>query len=469
MRVKLDPIFNLSFITNEEKSIIIQKIVTSSIGDIKNRKKFIDMGWFGLSIELILIYIKWSLVALFFIPVVFTVILILWNPKIKKESLLLLFGISSTQLRNISDDDLVNFVHDSRFNFDTSNRILCETRTILKSKSNNSKLIKTRDINIYLVSQFDLISRFICLWYSFKSVIKYARLILLLPEVTICIKELVFELPVSKVAIKRNLISAIATTNSAYLKQDPIFHLVTPEIVLRSVMFWYSDNSVPKDTKAPTNYAFDDTLFDDMRVKEHFVWGESHGDYLSKHSKGQISIVGSQLFYPRKKNYYHKKDFDLLIFDVTPFKYSKEFDFYNVPRVSKFIEDIFSVLSEGFELKLNVGIKHKREINLKFHSPEYVDNIQMLKHDSFSITWVKSDTNLYDLISKTRLVIGIPFTSPVYVAKEMGVPSFYYLDDTTVDLPASYNGIGVIRDKNELKSIFQEHFFRATNENTHDR
>ena len=99
MRVKLDSIFNLSFITNEEKSIIIQKIVASSIGDIKNRKKFIDTGWSGLSIELIIIYIKWSLVALFFIPAVFTVILILWNPKIKKESLLLLFGISRTQLR----------------------------------------------------------------------------------------------------------------------------------------------------------------------------------------------------------------------------------------------------------------------------------------------------------------------------------------------------------------------------------
>lgn len=175
----------------------------------------------------------------------------------------------------------------------------------------------------------------------------------MLPESVVCLKEVIFEIPISRIALESGLVDTLMTTNSAYIKQDPIFHLAMAHDKFRKIMFWYSDNSVPKDTNAPPLLKFDDSIWNEMSIKQHYVWGKSHLDYLKSHTNQLVTAVGSQLFYPNEIAPNHIKHYDFLIFDVTPSKSEKSFDFYTTQRLIKFISDIDIVLGSKTNKKSN--------------------------------------------------------------------------------------------------------------------
>jgi polysaccharide biosynthesis PFTS motif protein len=66
--------------------------------------------------------------------------------------------------------------------------------------------------------------------------------------------------------------------------------------------------------------------------------------------------------------------------------------------------------------------------------------------------WISQDpnANLYELISRSKCVIGIPYTSAVLVALELNIPCYYFFNSTTIELPEYFNGIQVLKSTEEL-------------------
>lgn len=454
----LDRIFSVEYITADVKSVIIQKITAISIVDIKmfRRKELNNNSNLYLRSEQVLYLLKYYIEVFFFTLFALTIYLLVWRRKSKKERFNLLFGLSNVQFVQNKGENLINFIREPRFSIQNKYKVLAEQRALKVINAKNSQLIKTRDINLYLLSFFDFRERIRGIAELFKSLILFFRLSFLLPESVVCLKEIIFEIPISRISLESGLIDTVMTTNSAYIKQDPIFHLAMNHDEFRTIMFWYSDNSVPKDTNAPLLLRFDDSIWNDMKIKQHYVWGNSHLEYLKSHTNQLVTAVGSQLLYPKDVIFDQIKQYDFLIFDVTPSKNEKSFDFYTTQRLIKFISDIDIVLSSKINKDLIGAVKSKRKFNRDFHSDPYIKFIKGLMNKSSKYSMIAPNVNLYETISQSKLVIGVPFTSPVSIAKELGVPCCYFLEDDMVKLPRYYNDIKVIRSKSELEFFISE-------------
>ena len=77
------------------------------------------------------------------------------------------------------------------------------------------------------------------------------------------------------------------------------------------------------------------------------------------------------------------------------------------------------------------------------------------------ITRLSASANLYQTISKSDLVLAIPFTSPALIARELEVNSlFVSIGIDGWDVPASSNGIPVIFEFDELLSYLEKEIQR---------
>ena len=73
---------------------------------------------------------------------------------------------------------------------------------------------------------------------------------------------------------------------------------------------------------------------------------------------------------------------------------------------------------------IEIGLKPKREVT-DFHSEKYVDMLHKF-YDSGLITRIGHGENIYDLVRNAKVVVAYPFTSPVFIAKELGVDCAFY-------------------------------------------
>jgi polysaccharide biosynthesis PFTS motif protein len=73
----------------------------------------------------------------------------------------------------------------------------------------------------------------------------------------------------------------------------------------------------------------------------------------------------------------------------------------------------------------SISIKPKRELNRDFHSVNYIEFLERQQLDGKLIIepW---DVNPYTLISKSSLIITIPFSSISYIGLEMGTKTIFY-------------------------------------------
>jgi len=442
-------------LSKRERLFVIQKIVSLTAPIIKNYRQteFPHKYRIGNILDGLFFYTITAAHNLIYSLLVLFNILFLWRLTKPHDKFNLFFGISKNQSAHLSNDQLLNFISEKRFDLNLGPETIVEARSVrLKKKSN--KLIWTRDIHIYLIKYLSLNSRFKLV----LQILKYHFLILKSAyncfEIIATYKELVFEMQIAKELLGSNLIGTLINTNSSYSFQDSFFHLTFDAKPHDSCMFWYSDNSVNKPIFNNSIASFDQSLFEEMKIKKHFVWADSHARYLKKFTEHEISIVGSQLLYPRPKNISRIKEFDFIIFDVTPFASSSSIDFYSEARMMGFIKDIMDALAYPEFSSFKGGVKPKR-LHTDKHSRKYVRLINNSFGPNHKYILFTPDSELYELIAKSRCVIGVPFTSPVVIAKELRVPSCYYIGDDKVILPKKYNNIPVLRNKQELLSFLQ--------------
>lgn len=245
----------------------------------------------------------------------------------------------------------------------------------------------------------------------------------------------------------------LITTQSSFFKVPSSF--ITSD-VQKKIMAWYSTNSKPI-------YATDDKQREGINVdafkryvNEHWVWNQEEVNFLQTYEITNAVAVGPIIFQDKIIEETDSNKFVITYFDVTPIP--EGVDFYsekNATAVLTNILRIVEILGEKYPEKMLVQIKPKRKYS-KFYSKEYISLVKISSR-LMKIKCLSASANIYRTISKTDLVLAIPFTSPALVAKELKINSFFV--STGIDgwdIPSSSGGIPVVFSFEELLSRIEK-------------
>ena len=270
------------------------------------------------------------------------------------------------------------------------------------------------------------------------------------------LRELIFDEPVWNHFLRQAKEFNVITTQSQYLRLPYVFYLPSNEQITRSMM-WYSTNSTPIQNRK-TLAEFDPEHFRFENIDCHYVWTEKQKRYLEKYNAdANIFSVGSILFISKMKNAKFEAPLKnrILVFDVNPFS-GLDVEVLYTPQILKdFIEDI-SYAAKMCQMSSNLYLKPKRNYRKNSKTkigPEssYMNFIDEMNREK-KLKVLDPHSNLYSLLDSAVLVIGIPFTSPVILAKERKVPSIFYVPESARDwiFSSSEDGVKIFRGRNQL-------------------
>jgi polysaccharide biosynthesis PFTS motif protein len=164
----------------------------------------------------------------------------------------------------------------------------------------------------------------------------------------------------------------------------------------------------------------------------HWVWTQGMARVIREQNKKvKTRSVGSITFTTLNSMAHPRLD-QITIFDVTPnlnirpYNQTENFHFYTEELLTRFITDILEIKCELKCLEdFSLVLKPKRNYEKKAHSAvyqkflnKYINNNELVREDP--------RTNLYDLISKSKFTISIPFTSTAFIGRELNVNSIFY-------------------------------------------
>ena len=245
--------------------------------------------------------------------------------------------------------------------------------------------------------------------------------------------------------------TTLITTNTSFSKPPTPFLLGKgKESSLRRVMFWYSANIKPIET-AYINFA-QETKFTNLNsfIDEHLAWTLDQKKFLEAKGLHNVKAVGSIIFRPRIRKNNQLKDIDIAYFDVTPIESPNTY--YTYTNCANVLIDIIEARN-NLQLSLNrpieIYLKPKRNY-MKFHSKSYIELLAGLAK-SGEIKILPTAEDLYKTISKSNYVVGIPFTSPVLIAQEMGIPCAFYAGNLhNLEIRSIENSIPVLKSIEDL-------------------
>jgi len=215
----------------------------------------------------------------------------------------------------------------------------------------------------------------------------------------------------------------------------------------------YSQNSIDIQFEDQSNSTPGNTMVDEASLGDiHWVWSQNYANYLNKfNSKIEFRAVGPIIFKIPQVFDIEKKNV-ITIFDVAPLEKYKKNNFYNDKLAIDFLEDIINLKTYLFELQnTQIRIKPKRQLNRGVHSIEYFDYIEKLKKNS-KIEILLWNSNPYEIVAESKLVICIPFTSIALIGKELSNNViFYFPYQKTLKNPIYNNEIEIIYGFENLK------------------
>ena len=209
------------------------------------------------------------------------------------------------------------------------------------------------------------------------------------------------------------------------------------------IMMWYSINSqgITRDFTSPEGINLGEAK---GKIDQQLVWTESHRALLLNEGVGQVNVVGSCLFQTNQELIFTRErrgELSVLFFDVPPIRdkvsdnISRELNLqdslYDYDFCSLILINSISILdsfAQSRGISLNVILKPKRIIKgrsqLNYNS-RYQNLLRNLSTREPHFSVASPNLNLYAIIKNADLVIGPPYTSPIFVASELGVPSCY--------------------------------------------
>lgn len=75
-------------------------------------------------------------------------------------------------------------------------------------------------------------------------------------------------------------------------------------------------------------------------------------------------------------------------------------------------------------------------------------------------------SSLYEVVRQSKIVLAPPFSSPVIIARELGVPcAFYFLPEPEWLFPKDHHGVEVISTASELQNFLSVRGRRSSQSN----
>lgn len=258
--------------------------------------------------------------------------------------------------------------------------------------------------------------------------------------------------PIIKLYVKKGMVK-FYRTNTNYSNQ---------EFWCESIDFntiWYSINSLAFQFKKQPKLMPENPLYYFQHFGTSWTWNQAHSEWLKHFYVHQVMIVGPIMFYFLTNNVKNKSNKKrLIIFDVTPHEemYARKkiaqqgFNYYNEDICIQFLNDILDAFDNP---NWEIVLKPKRKYS-KNHSRKYIDFIQTIVTERHNFTVLNPDNNLFNEISKSDIVITIPFSSPFDISKSLGVPSIYYDPSGEIDFSRmGYSVNDYVTDLISLKKL----------------
>ncbi len=289
--------------------------------------------------------------------------------------------------------------------------------------------------------------------------LRYANAVASVPQLSLLGREIAYR-EIADALDRAGSMTAVLHTCSSYRSQ-PLWSRELRRA--RSHMVWYAQNWKPtRKSAGDVDADYPTTRW--IRSDVHWVWTEAFARYLRSQVNTDVRAVGPLLWRLPKGNVSEPGDASILVFDVPAvsdqvmLELNGELTNYFTPdNVRAFIADIVGVTRE-LELELDqpmlLTLKMKRGYRPDY-AREYFDYVDQLVADD-AIELADSAENLFQIISRSRLVIAYPFTSPVYVAEFLNIPAIYYDPtgaihaQTFADRPFS---VGFVGSRPELHRI----------------
>lgn len=267
-----------------------------------------------------------------------------------------------------------------------------------------------------------------------RSFFRYVVAVLRFPLVSIVGRDFAYHALVEWVN-RQGLIENVVITNSNYSAQ-PLWMSDLENRKFETHMVWYSQNSIPL-TYAADGIESDVPNFRYIRVDQSWVWTEAFGKYLQKLGiQGTFHAVGPIMWYLHKPKTEQRVNDQvrIAVFDVTPFSPEAAshlgfvHNYYKIENLARFVEDILEVraaLEARISKSVCVLLKHKRSYH-PLHDRRYIDLIDNVDRSKRHLIVVPPETDIFELIAGSDLAVVIPYSSPAYIADELGVPAIYY-------------------------------------------
>jgi polysaccharide biosynthesis PFTS motif protein len=214
------------------------------------------------------------------------------------------------------------------------------------------------------------------------------------------------------------------------------------------ILYFYSTNDQKlvynsKKAKFQNHYLF-------LNWPNYLVWDEAQKNFLNKlQIKNNIDIVGPIWFENSTASNYFKKT--ITVFDVGIIRpaiytsYCFDFEYYIYSNISNFYYEIIK-LAKIKNIKINVKVK---KINSST-SKRYISLINKLSNEPNIMVF--EDVRVFDIIKNSKLVIGLPFTSPTVIAQNLGVKCIFFDPSGLLDKNNSPNRkIFIAQSSEELK------------------
>lgn len=244
----------------------------------------------------------------------------------------------------------------------------------------------------------------------------------------------------------------LITTQSQLLATPLVFK---SKLKANRVMYWYSNNSI--QILKQTNLNLDYSYLAQPAISEHFVWTSTWGKFLEEYNKNAvITVVGPILFknlskYVKIEKRTHSETKEILIFDVTPKTNAGADSIYSEKEMTQFVSDIVVATNISYPNAL-IKLKPKR----RYTSDDSISYRDFLETLSPRIQILKWDTEIGNEISKSDLVICVPYSSPALIAKYLGIPIIFYTPSLEFKLDLMHEDILVVQGSTELRRFLQE-------------
>jgi hypothetical protein len=388
----------------------------------------------------------------FFVLLLLKSILIFSNKRNLPKIIIL--SLTKNQFNYRNKEDFLAFIHEDRFGFNLSNEpVLLEVRHLFPhkiSKGNNNPIV-TRDLFLYLVLYHIEFRKFANLYRELSSNIDLVNQNKF--NITYY-KQNIFDVSVWNIVLRQIKSTTFLVTTQTHMLSLPIVFKIQNKII-KKVMMWYSTNSVP--IHKADDLQLDKWLEKDIvdYIDEHFVWNSGQALDLKKQGVINCKIVGSILFSTRKLTKVQENF--ITYFDVTPLENADTI--YSVDSCVLALTDVTNSileLNEKFNACFILRVKPKRSYS-RFHSSYYISTLKKL-HNEGKLQIVDWNENLYTCISGSRAILSVPYSSPIEIGNEIGIPGAYYFDgDTEWKIGLDQKKMSpLFTNKNQLKSWLEK-------------